>query len=361
MRKRKITAVAILITLAGLSVGCGIDGTLKTTPHEEPTRFTVMVSIQPPTSLRTEETWNLWTLPSQVIFQTNFEGTGIGAADDGDHATKVVVPHEQILVGRARSGGFGIALKAGAAQEMFRMGHDGPEEIHLGGATHHLAVELEDTFGGHAPHGHANVPGATIHLGLMADGGETEIELLPVQGRHGLRYEANASIPPGIYDIHARIQPPAVLRDSASKDRWSAALEAEMHEVDLSSGTGEAEVEVGGLKISLSAGAPRVYGAFGMGHLPVSGSETISFSVRLEDEAVEASGEGEVIAHCDVTATLINEETGASLVTTLSPIYGEHGFHYGANIMPPTQGSLVAGGASPGEGSGDGHSDGDSH
>ena len=359
--KRRILYSVMWALTAVVVAGCGIDSALKSPPVEAPTAFTVMINVQPPTSLRTEDTWNSWMLPGQAVFQTVF---GADAAMDMDmsgdeHSTKLALLSQEILIGRVTTEGYAITLKAKPAEELFRMGHDGPEEIHLDGDTHHLMVNLEDSFGSHDPHGYGNVPGATIHLELEVEGEELELELRPVQGRHGLRYEANASIPLGVYDIHAHIQPPPFLRDHETKDRWAGALEAELHDVDLTSGSTETTIEVGGMRFTLTAGLPKVYGAYGMGHLPLAGAETVNFSVRLEDETVEAPGQGEIIGHCGVTATIINEKTGASLVRTLHPMFGEHGFHYGANLTLPTSGQILAGGVTQDAGGAvQGHDDG---
>lgn len=345
-----------LLTLLALVfvASCGIDGTLKTEPEPEATPYTVFINVQPTTSLRTIETWGNWSVPIQTSFQTNFEGEAAGD-HGGGHATKSALSHEPVFLGRSTVEGFGVLLQARSAHEMYALGHDGPQPLPQNGETHHLMVNLEDAIGGHHPHGNANVPGAKVHIELVVDGEEEEIELRPVQGGHGLRYEANAAIPLGVHDLKVHVSPPQAYRSAETASRWISDLEADLPAYDLTSGSGNGSAEVDGLKISVRAGQPKLYGAFGMGHLPLAGDETVNFSVRLEDTETPASGQGEMIGHCWVGVTIVNENTGATAVGQLMPMLGKNGFHYGANFRMPETANIVGNtGGNAGE---DGHGD----
>lgn len=349
MKYRILILAAATATLWALA-GCGIDSSLQSTPPEAPGSYTIQVNVQPLTTLRTEETWGLWTVPAQAVFQTTFEE----AEEEAAKRSGVASAGHEITVGRTTTNGFGIVLTAGEARPFFRMGHDGmtmhmPEDHE----THHLRVFLEDAVGGHHPHGNANIPGAKVHLEITVEGEEQEIELRTVQGAHGFRYEANSSIPLGAYDVKVHVTPPGFDRTEETKDRWTSEIEAALPGYDFSSGSGSASVEIDGMKISLRAGSPKIYGAYGMGHLPLWGDETVNFSVRLEDVNTPASGEGEMLAECPVSIIVINNETGATTSQVLTAMYGANGFYYGANIALP-EGTSVVG---PSDTGGDGHAD----
>ena len=67
-----------------------------------------------------------------------------------------------------------------------------------------------------------------------------------------------------------------------------------------------------------------------MGRFPKAGNETINVSVRLDDPTVEAHEQP--LAGSIVTWTVINAETGSTIIKTLKPIYGHEGFYFGENM-----------------------------
>lgn len=348
----------MMVVAGGLAlIGCGASDNPITVEEEvSSASYTMVVDVQPPISLRDEGTWGYWVTPIQVALQTRFGATE-GHAEE-EHAHKVVhgepgdeEPEEEVFIGAATVGGMKIEVEAEPAEHMWMIGHEGIEEhAPAEHETHHIVVKLEETLSGHHPHGGMNVPYADVSLTAVAGSDTTTFSLRPVQTRHGLRYEANASLPLGIYDTKIEVRPPTLVRSEESKFRWLQPVVAEFGQFDFNSGQGRATTETGGMKISLRAGAPKVYGAVGMGHLPMKGDETVSFSVRLEDSAVEAQGEGEILPYATVSVRIVNNEAGAETMKVLHPMYG---FHYGENFALP-KGQRTGGGEEPHED--DGHS-----
>ena len=346
-----------ILTLTALTyilvAGCGNDNALRSVTPETPGLYTVQLTVQPPTSLRTDDTWNNWTTPAQVVFRTNFED----AVEADNHTTKPITgEHSDIMIGQTVVEGYRMTVRSGTSRTFWRRGHDGMEaHVPDSEETHHIKVYLEDTLEGHTPHDGGNIPGADIHMEYIVDGEEKVIELHPVQGRHGYRYEANADVPLNAYDMRVHALPPTMSWDEHTRDRWTGGIEATFHGYDFSTGTADAAVEVQGLKVSLQADAPRAYGAIGIGQLPMHGDETVSFSVQMEDTTIDMSNDGEMIADCVVTMVVTNEETGHTTVQTLTPMYGEDGFHYAANFSLPEDETILG---SPDDGHhDDGHLD----
>lgn len=342
-------AVATGLTWA-FAAGCSVDSSTKSTPTVvEEESFTVLVEAQPLTSLRTEETWGLWTTPVYATFPMTFDGMEAdnhadADSDDGhdDKPVAIADGDEMVvtLIGSATVEGLGIRVQTQPVGTTWQMGHDGMEMlVPQAGETHHLMVFLEDAVGGHPSHGNANIPGAKVHIEFAVEGEEQEIPLRAVQGRHGLRYEANAAVPSGTYDLTVHVTPPAVVRDDVTKDRWLQDVEAALAGFEVGEGSGSATA--GGMTVSVRTGAPKTYGAMGMGALPLTGEETVNFSVRLEDPETPASGDGEMVAHGAVKATVTNDATGVAVTRTLAPMYGAAGFHYAANFALP---QVVSGG-----------------
>ena len=321
-------AVLVLMSVVVLS-SCGIDNTQQ---NVSPDSFSVWVNVHPPTSLRTEQTWNDWMTPVQTVFQATFEST----VEEGQ-------PYEA-FIGRTLEGDFRIVVNATLADTTWTVGPNGLE-IHapIQGETHALEVTLEDGVGGRFVPGYSNIPNARVSLTANVNGFDQEIELQPVQGPHGFRYEANASIPLGIYDLKLHVTPPNLYRNTATRDRWTENIDATLPGYDFSFGSGEASVEAEGMRITVRAGAPRVYGvsygSFGIGLLPLDlrGDETVNFSVRLEDMASLAEGVGQRITHSRVEVTVMGTDPGISVSKILYPTYGAQGFYYTANFALPAE------------------------
>lgn len=233
---------AALALVSVFIFGCGIDNGLQNAPLELAASYTILVRVQPPLSLRTRDTRDNWMAPVEAVFHTMF----MTSADEGDghigHTHKPIDhPPPDIFIGRVETGGFGIVVRAGPADTTWTVGHNGPE-VHLPieGIKHRLQVFLEDATGVRAVPGYSNIPRAGLRLNVTGNGRAEEVELLPVQGSRGFRYEANTSIPLGICDIRIHVTPPTFYRSVEAKDRWMEAFEVSLPGYDVSSGSGNA-------------------------------------------------------------------------------------------------------------------------
>lgn len=319
----------VLAMMAGVALtGCGADNALQSVSPSAP--FTVRVNVHPPTSLRTEQTWDNWMTPVQAVFQTTFTSS----AGEGE-------PYEA-YIDRILEGGYRIVANATLADTTWTVGQNGLEmHAPVQGETHCLEVTLEDAIGGRSVPGYSNIPGAAVSLAATVNGVEQEIDLRCVQGPRGFRYEANASIPPGIYDLKLRVTPPGFYRNMVTRDRWTRVITVNLPGYDFSFGSGVASTEAEGMRITVRAGAPKVYGRpygeFETGVLPLklTGQETMNFSVRLEDLASPAEGVGQRITHSRVEVTVMNTDPGKTVKKILYPMYGKKGFVYAANFSLP--------------------------
>jgi uncharacterized protein involved in high-affinity Fe2+ transport len=213
------------------------------------------------------------------------------------------------------------------------------EEHHAETGMHHVELDVIEMATGHAAHGGTTLSHCAVTLHAMASTGEeTDIALRPVQASHGFRYESNAALAPGTYDLHLGIEPPAFFRSEHTKDMWGEHMDVDLGpfvfdgtvvagEIGTATWTGMAGDAA---EIGLRASEVKNYGAVGMGMLPLQGDETINFSLHLEDPNVESHGES--LFESVVTLTVTNGRTGRTIAGTLDPMYGEHGFHFAGNM-----------------------------
>jgi uncharacterized protein involved in high-affinity Fe2+ transport len=215
------------------------------------------------------------------------------------------------------------------------------EEHHAEPGERHIEVHVADEATGHHAHGGTDISNCEVKL--IAESGETTVEvpLKPVQSGHGSRYEANAALPYGTYNLTVQAEPPTFARSAEKRNHWVQDIEATFSNFVLdstfTSGTIGNTITVGSAsdstEITLRAGSVKPYGAVGLGQLPLNGDETINFSVRLEDPTVEAH-EGSLF-NCSVIINMINNENGKQVSHVIGPMYGDHGFHYGTNMSMP--------------------------
>jgi uncharacterized protein involved in high-affinity Fe2+ transport len=335
---------------------CADDSLLTPPANTVSTELTVLVSVQPPTSLRTLDTWNSWNLPVDVAFVAEVTESGTisdGSGDDGHgHPGKSAPPYDVrvplkriaadqgLLVGTVDISGMQVTMRLSEGKTMWQLHHDGEmEEHHAESGTHHVELDIVETDSGHDAHGGMTLSHSHVTLVAAAPGGEEyEFHLVPVQGGHGFRYESNAALPLGMYDLHLEVEPPSFLRSESCKDKWASHIDMDLgtfvFDGTFAPGT-IAEMEWIGpvedhVMVTLGAGDVKTYGAVGMGLLPLEGNETVNFSLRLEDPAVDAGGEP--LFEALVTTTVINGRTGESSIGMLDAMYGDHGFHFGHNM-----------------------------
>jgi uncharacterized protein involved in high-affinity Fe2+ transport len=179
-----------------------------------------------------------------------------------------------------------------------------------------------------------------IHIIAVSEttGDTTEIELVGVQGGHGFRYEGNSALPYDEYDLHVEVDPPSFYRNTETQALWTEHAEFEFHgwifDSTTSGSIGE-QIWVGtasdSLELSLRAGSVKTYGAVGIGEIPNNGDETVNFSVKLSDPTTESHGQplfGSV-----VSVSVLNGTSMETTTSLMNPMWNEHGFHYGQNMM----------------------------
>lgn len=343
----RIIFALILLASMGL-ISCGIDDNPVTSePVVTETELTVIVTIQPLASLRTTDTWTYWTTPVVIPFVVELTGAGEaeeGGHDDGDahKLSAVMAEGDEILVGTAEVSGMSITVKIEDGEDMFEIEHGGEmHEHHAETGDHHVVVEVIETATGHSAHGDAVVSHAEITIIAISEttGDTTEIELVGVQSGHGYRYESNVALPYDEYDLHVEAESPSFYRNEETQTRWVDHAEFEFHGWEFDSTTtgsvGTTQLWVGAagdsLELSLRVGAVKTYGAVGIGEIPLAGDETINFSVKLSDPTTEAHGQplfGSV-----VSVSIHNGTTQEDVTSLMEPMWGEHGFHFGQNMM----------------------------
>ncbi|MEE8405205.1 MAG: hypothetical protein V3S17_07415 [candidate division Zixibacteria bacterium] len=345
-----IIALVGAFTLASCSVN---DNPVSSPAMDMSTELIIQLNIQPTNALRTVETWNYWTVPVNVAFVAEIGGTGAVPDTGGHHGVSSPYPAVQlqkvagisaadstnILIGSIELPQMHIKMSIGDAKELWEMEHDGAlVEHHAEIGSNHIIVEIAETATGHDAHGGLTV--SHCHVTLIAESATDtfEVQLVPVQTEHGLRYEANAEMPYDTYNLSLEIEPPEFFRDEETMNKWTtdimAAFSGFVFDSQFTDGTVGSTTWVGAsddsLNITLRAGEVATYGAVGMGMLPKSGNETINFSLKLEDPTVEAHEQP--LAGSIVTLTVINTEAGSTTIKTLKPIYGHDGFYFGENM-----------------------------
>jgi len=338
----RIIFALVLLTGLGL-IGCSVDENPVASEAVQ-TELTVVVTVQPSASLRTTDTWTFWTTPVEIPFVVEVTGEA-GTSNPGDgHAHKmsaVIAEGDEVLVGTAEISGMSVTVTIEEGEDMFEMEHGGEmHEHHAESGDHHVTVEVEETATGHGAHGGAVVSHCEIHIIAVSEttGDTTEIELVGVQGGHGYRYESNVALPYDEYDLHVEVEPPSFYRNEETMSRWTEHAEFEFHGWvfdSTTSGTVGSGIWIGSandsLELSLSAGSVKTYGAIGIGEIPRDGDETINFSVKLTDPTTEAHNQplfGSV-----VSVSVHNGTTGETSTSLMNPMWSEHGYHFGQNMM----------------------------
>lgn len=354
--RSKLMLFGVLL-LSMVMATCGIDNK-PVSSESSPETLMVTLKISPPTSLRTLETWNFWNVPMETAFLvasgnvTDEEGHdddhthGIGGAltpPDNNVALLKVTDGDDgspELTGSINLNGMTVNMTITGGMTLWEFEHGGEmHEHHADADEHHVEVELNETATGHHAHGGATVSHCEVTLIAVSDANDTtEIPLIPVQGGHGFRYENNAALPVGEYDLHLEIEPPTFLRTDYTMEKWISDAEAEFDgfsiEENIQSTTVGSELWIGpdndSLLITLRAGAVKTYGALGMGAVPLEEGDNINFSLRLEDPSLEAHAQS--LHGASILATIVNSESGTVATAMLNPVYGEHGFYFGGNM-----------------------------
>lgn len=348
MKKQSLLfVIAAGAVLSLVAWSCSIDEN-PVVPSDVETSYRVTVSVNPSTAFRTMDTWGAVVNPVEVNFISNFEMEMHG--DEGGHEEE---HHGDIQIGSAFLDGYKIMVMADHASDMFHVetGHhdDGGGETGMQFEEEHgvegefsVQVHLFENVTGHAPHGGTSVLYSNVHVKAV-DGAGTEYEfpMNPIFASHGFRYAVNAELPAGDYDVHVEVEPPQFSRLPGYETKWIEHMEAEFHDYSLTSpvagGTIGSEV-IDGLSFTLRAGTPSQFAAIGTGAIPLTGQETVQFSLSVTDASILP--EAENIPYSSVTVKITNDATGETRERILYPVFGPDGFHYAANFSLP--GSAVA-------------------
>lgn len=342
MKKRSlmfVIAACAVLSLAAWS--CSIDENPVVPSEVVEASYTVSLSVGPSTAYRTMDTWGFLVNPVEINFKTTFEAHH----DEGEEEHEEEGHHGDIDIGTVSMEGYRITVIADHAMDMFHI-HEGHghgssamefEEEHGKDGDFMVMVHLFETVTGHAPHGGTSIGYSNIHIKAVEEGGaEFEFPMSPVFTVHGFRYAVNASLPPGIYDLHIEAEPPTFSRLSGYESKWNDHMEAEFHEISFAapyeSGTVGSEV-VDGLTFTLRRGDVGPFAALGTGAIPLTGEENIQFSLSIEDESIEP--EAENVPYSSVVIRITNNETGETNERVLYPVFGSNGFHYAANFSLP--------------------------
>ena len=366
----------ISLILTFLFIQCGTDSNPVSVSGvvdvEETTGYTVSFSVSPSNVYRTLDTWNAWVNPVTVEFQSTFEtehsdddghvddDDDAGHVDDDGHAHKTAnggdtVHHGDIMLCDLALEGFKIIASASHASTIYHMdthGHEGDEpgmhfvEEHGMDGDFMLMVHLQESITGHAPHGGTSIGYSNVHVKAVdADGNELEFPLKRIATTHGFRYADNVELPAGTYDLHVEAEAPAFSRLSGYDEKFTGHMEGGMNgftftdSADAAISSEEGSFQAEDLSLRLRVGSVAPFAAIGTGAIPLSGAETLQFSVSISDASI--SPEAENILYSQVIARITNNETGDTTEKVLVPVYSEHGFHYAGNVSLPEGHGMV--------------------
>ncbi|HKJ69136.1 MAG TPA: hypothetical protein VKA68_14350 [bacterium] len=338
-----IGVLTILVTVTGCE-----DMENPAGPEEDQASHTMRLQVQPPPTLRTEETWNLWTSPLDVTMDVELAGAEQSEADAMGRPKLRLhkVAHEDSAgadsswIGSFHGAGMDMSVMFGGGMNMWERRHNGQmEEHHARTGAHHYGVQILDAATGEPVHGGMVIPQSAVTLFAVSSGDTTEIHLKPAQGSHGYRYESNAVLEPGTYTLLVEISPPNFYRTEQTRNKWTSVITTRFTGFEFDGTVSEGVIgdsvftTSGGdsVYVSLKAGEPRTYGAVNTGLLTPDPEENINFALRLEDPTREAFGQP--VCEAIVTITVTDNETGNSEEQTLHPTYGPFGYYYGGNMM----------------------------
>ena len=364
----------ISLILTFLFIQCGTDDNpvSGSTVVDETTGYTVTLSISPSNVYRTLDTWNAWVNPVTIKFQSTFEAehsdddghadesqADDGHIDDGQaHKAAIAdigedpVHHGDIMLCDFAFEGFNLFAVASHAATIYHVGQgdeheddgDKPgmhfDEEHGMDGDFMLMVHLQESITGHAPHGGTSIGYSKVHVKAVdAEGNELEFPLKPIATTHGFRYADNVELPAGTYDLHVEAEAPAFSRLSGYELKFTGHMEAEIKDFTFTDSSDAALTSEEGsfvaedLSLRLRVGPVQPLAAIGTGAIPLSGAETLQFSVSISDSSIIP--EAENILNSQVIARITNNETGSATEKVLVPVYGPNGFHYAGNVSLP--------------------------
>lgn len=347
---QRYTLQLIPVILIGLAIGVtGCQVTDDPVSSEAEDRFTVTIQVNPPEVLRTVETKNLWTEPVEAVFKLN-EDFSPGMHDHAPSMWESQNPkslehpthgdYSPVFIGTRNRSGLYIGMHYGAGRAMYRsvrhgmMERHGPRE-----GDHHYLVNIYGDSSLFHYQGAMLIPHSNVSLTALGEQDTVEIALQPVYGTHGYRYESNAMLPEGEYDIQVMIAPPDFYRTEETRSYWTEPVTVNFPGMKIDStvaldtiGTETFNDNNGNeFRIALETGLAQDYWTMPSRMLPAEEGENINFSLRLSDPSIDI--DELPIHHAGVFVMIRDEGTGEVVSDTLRATYGPHGFYYGGNLM----------------------------
>ncbi len=348
MRRYRLRLIIAAATLLAVGVvGCNVgDDPLSS---QEESRYTVTIRVEPPEVLRTADTRDLWTEPVEAVFELD-ESFAAGTKSGSHSQWETVDPvslgkpgHEDdgsFFIGARNHGGLNIGMHYGAGRAMWGIDRHGMMDRHgPGDGAHHYMVELFGDSTVSQYQGAMRVPHSSVSLTAFNANDTVEIELQPVHGAHGYRYESNVTLPEGEYDLQLTVAPPDFFRTEETRAFWTEPFTVEFtgfRPNDEAAGESVgvrtvADSEGHELQLALEGGPPREYWAMHTGSLSPTDEENVNLSLSITDPSREINEMP--IYYAGVHMTVRDSETGDVVSDTLSPTFGPHGFYYGGNLM----------------------------
>lgn len=323
----RLSGASCLAVAIGLFPNCGRKAPIVPQATDQ---FSARIEIHPPSFARSDSA--LWN--DEIIVEIPIDLPG---EEGGNHK----VSFGRASVVDTTIHGITIEIEVEDA-EFMRMWMDGSwMDHHPVTDEHHVVIRLEDAnLDAHASKiCYCDVGIVVESNGVVVDSGT----LQPMYGEHGLHFGSNFSLPDsGNYQITVTAGVPTFVRGETTSDRWMQATEV-MFNYTYSGTPLEDEIEIGeawgqdSMIVELEAGGPERMWVFMGGSwmwMDPGPNDTHHFEVKLEDPSIETHHE--MIGYCEIHMTIINETTGSeSSEIELYPMYDDHGFHYGVNMLFP--------------------------
>jgi len=334
-------------------------------PNNEDASYTMNLHIEPTTALRTADTQDSWTDPVEIAFNDSSAGTGkIASLMKIQHTGGDSLPSDSVMyIGSRHTRGMDITAAYGNGRDMWQHQNGMMEHHRHQEGAHHYQIQILDETMTEGPKGGMTIPYSQVTLFAMTDSDTTEILLEHVHGGHGFRYESNAELPLGTYDLKVIAQPPDFYRTSETSSRWTEEVsttfsayhfDAELTSPDSIGENFAVNADDDSMLVGLTAGPVETYYENrGADEISTEG-KTINFSVNLEDPSLTAGAHYMYDSH--VSISIEDETTGETETHTLNPTYGPHGFYFGENLQFELPGEVMSreehmmGGHGPGGG-----------
>lgn len=322
--------IAILLVIFGLAIlvlqGC--DEKFPAEPETED-HFIAKIEIHPPAFARSESTQHLWD--SEISFELPLNAE----QDGGGHGHKISA--NNLILADTTINGMKIEVEVEDAEHMKMWMNGSWMESEPELEQNHFEITLEDpNLDAHA----SKIFNSDVTITIHKDGVDIATgDLHPMYGEHGFHYGGNYALPnSGDYEIIISASVPTFARGESTSTKWMqetiATFNYTYSGAPLTEEIEIGEMDINDMKVELEAEGPERMWVLMNDNwmwMEPDQNDTHHFEVKLEDPTVEAHQE--VIGYCEIHVSFMNETTGeVSEEIELHSMYGEHGFHYGANV-----------------------------